>query len=276
MAVKAKITREQFDALPDQIDKSEIYNITEDESADVVLHVTPVGGIALDDTGKLKRALDTERAARKKAEVEVTKYKNDDGEVIDPDAARAALARIAEVGDEKDVETRIAEGIRQREADLTKRHTRDIEKITVERDAARKSAEALLVRSQMSSAINKAGGKESILGPKLKAESRVRVNSDSEFVLEILDDAGNPRSGNGPDGNMTYDERLEELKADEDWGVAFSSTGQTGTGKPNQPGNTKGNPSNLPGSVQRVTRAQVESDDALLTKVGTGEAVITD
>ena len=267
MALKAIIKQEAYDELDDLL-KAEYV-----EDGDVFkLDVTSVGGFALEDVGGLKKTASSERAARKKAEAALDAYKDDDGELLDAADARAAILARSE-GNPEDVDKQIAEAVKLRDADLKKRHAQEMEKITKHRDSVVALVSKTLLSEGALAAISRANGKPALLSSKLLSESRSVENSDGVFVLEILDEAGNPRTGSGPDGNMTFDERLEELKNDEDWGAAFNGSGQSGSGDRNSDNRGGGG-----GGSKSYSRSDVMRDTSgeMLKEIQSGTATFSD
>lgn len=269
MALKAIIDAAGHAALPEAVQAE----YTDSGDGKFKLDVTPVGGLALEDVGGLKRAKESEKTARVEAERKLKAYQNDDGELLDPEAARTAIAAVADGGDDN-VEARIAEAVATRERDLNNKHTKVVEGLTSDRDAAVNQAKSLLIDASASAALGKHKGKSAILMPHIKNRSRVVVDSEGNFTLEVLDDAGTPLSGSGPNGNMTMDEFVGGLREDEDWGVAFEGSGSKGSGSTSA--DTKGTRTSTSQGVERVTRRQAEMEPDIMQKVADGSAVIVD
>lgn len=264
MALKAMIKQDEYDELGDDM-KAEYK-----ESGDgFMLDVTAVGGFALEDVGGLKKTASSERAARKKAEASLDVYKDDEGEFLDADGARDAMKSLAD-GRPDDVEKAVKDAVALRDSDLKKRHGSEMDKITKKYDSVVSKVSKSLIGEGMTTAIAKAGGNHVLLAPKMVSESRMIRNSDGDFVLEILDEAGNPRTGNGPDGNMTFDERLVELKGDTNYGAAFKGSGQSGSGDRNSDNRSSNS------SQKTVSRDAAMHDPALLAKVQNGEMTFSD
>jgi len=208
------------------------------------LNVAPVGGFELANTSSLKKALETERSTAKTTASELEKlqqaYKD-----LDPDAARAALKKIEELGDDADVESKVNSLLEQRQAQLEKKFQTQSEKLTSDLNskvtAAQQEAESLesqlgkvMIENTATAAISSAGGSIPLLLPVIKDLVQMRKSEDGKTREAVVID---PQTGNvrlstksGSAENMTIAELVEELKSSEQFGRAFDGSGASGSG----------------------------------------------
>lgn len=236
MALKAMVTTEEFDALPEDVQKE----YGDDRDGQRALMVTPVAGLELQDVAAIKTSLQKERG-------EVTKLKGQlktfDG--IEPEAARDALSKVKEM-DSWDPDEKLAEHKKRFEAQITTqaesrvkqlmdKHTNEVKALADDNKSLLKQLEETLVDARATAAINTAGGNVKLLLPLIRTQVRVAKNQDTgRFVTEVYGADGNARlSPTGPNTNlMSIDEFVGELKVDTTYAGAFKASGASGTGSP--------------------------------------------
>lgn len=193
------------------------------------LGVTPVNGYALEDVTGLKTALGKERSGREALEKASLKFKD-----IDPDAARDAIAKLAELSeiDPKKEADKLAQtkfdGLKTQ---LEGKHAGEI-KAREERIAKlAKNVSSLLIDSAATAALAEAKGSVDLLLPHIRAASRVKEGDDG-FSVEIVGADGNARisTAAGNTGPMTIKELIAEMKSSEAFGRAFEASGASGSG----------------------------------------------
>lgn len=239
MALAARIGKAVYDTLSDVL-KHE-YKADGDN---FVLDVTSGDGWELANTVNLKSALSKERTDREKFEKELQKWKD-----IDPEAAREALKKVKEFGD-LDPEKKLAEAkkifeqqLEDKYANLQKqldaKHKSEIDGATKKIGSLNTKLQKTMIHEAALRAISDEKGVAELLLPVVTSRARVKEIDNEDYIVEILDDRGNPRisPSSGSTAPMTLGELVKELKSNEKFGRAFDGTGQTGTGA--QPGTTR-------------------------------------
>ena len=240
MALKAVI--DSADAIPQGM--ADYYT---EKDGKFVLAVEPVGGYALEDITGLKNALGTERTRAETLERTVAKFKD-----LDPDKARTALAELEELKklDPTAEADKIANAkFEAAKAQLLEKHGDEINTRDERVNALLGSVDRLVRQSAAVKAIADARGSVDLLLPHVLGHTRV-VEKDGDFVVEVVDRAGNVRIGNSKGDPMDLAGLLAEMRASEVFGRAFDGDGQSGSGKQHdsgapgasQPGNWGGNP----------------------------------
>lgn len=236
MALKARITSEDYEKLPDLL-KAE-YGEKEDY---YVLLVTPFQGedgslLSLEDVGALKKAVAQERRKVKDFEAKAKLY---DG--LDPEEAKAAIAKVKELEDnpgDPDVQKRM-DAIREQ---IEARSKKEIAKVQAQLDEEarqRKLALArldkMVVETETMAALAEA--KPVKLSAAAKAilpfiHSRVRFTQEGEDrSYEIVDEYGEVKITTTPGqvSKMRIDEFVKELKTTE-FDFLFEGSGAAGSG----------------------------------------------
>lgn len=236
MALMALLGKEAFDQLPDVI-KAEYKEITEGDLKDrFMLDVSPVEGHMLDNTDKLKRALQGERTSVSDLKASLKVF---DG--LDVEKAREALGKLDEI-DNWDPEQKLDEHKKAYEQALHKKFEDEskgaIKKLTedLELEGVRgKGMFALLstalVDNSAIRALEQNGGSVELLLPHIKQISRL-TETDGKFAVEIVGADGtvrlSPQQGNT--GPMSVAELVEEMKGSDSFARAFEGSGASGSG----------------------------------------------
>jgi hypothetical protein len=107
-----------------------------------------------------------------------------------------------------------------------------------------------LVTGEAVRAIATHKGVPDLLLPHIAARTKV-IKDGNEFVVRVVDEAGDPR-GNASGGFMTVEDLVKELKAHPTFGRAFESEAPSGSGT--RPGSTTGKPPAQSQSLSPVDR----------------------
>jgi len=238
MALKAQL--ESLDGLDENV--AALYKKQDDET--FVLDVEPANGVELADTQGLKKALESERSAKTKAEKAHKELQSRVGD-LDLETAREAVKKIEELGDDADVESRVSAAIEQRQQQLQTKFENEAKKLRedleAERDNFKTEAETLesqlgevMVRNEAITAINEAGGSVHLLLPLIERSVQMRKNEENgKREVVVLDEkTGNTRlsTSSGSTNNMSIPEFVNELKAKPEFGAAFKPSGSSGGG----------------------------------------------
>lgn len=200
----------------------------DDYDGKFVLDVESSGGLSLEDVSGLKSALGAERSAKESAE-----RKLKDFEGLDPKKARDALAKIKEIGDfdpEKEADKIAAERFKTRETQLIEKHETELAEKEQAVVALNKQLEQVLIDAEASKELSKQGGSVDLLLPHIQRSTRLKKDTDGNYVVEVIDVKGNPRIGDSKGGAMTIGQLVEEMKQSDVFGRAFDANGSSGTG----------------------------------------------
>lgn len=221
MALKSHIDADTHAALP-----SDVQSEYSQEGDGFVLQVEGVNGYALDNVAEIKSALDNERGLTKEMK---QKLKGMEG--LDPDAARAALAKVEEMKDWKP-DDKVAEIIAQKTNALTEKFDTDLKTERERSEGLYGQLTTALVDGTGSAAIAKKGGNVAVLLPHLKAATKL-VENEGKFEVRFVDAKGNELLTKKPNSTdyMGADEYVEKIMMkDENFMPNFEGLGAAGFG----------------------------------------------
>lgn len=218
-----------------------------------VLKVESVGGFALENVDGLKSALGKERTQREKLEKDVVKYKD-----IDPDKAREALAKLAELGTldpAKEADKIANTKFEAAKAQLLEKHGAELTQRDQRIGQLHKTVETLLVDAAATSALAEAKGSVELLLPHVRAHTRVK-EVDGKFSVEVVDKDGNGRIADGKGTPMDIGGLVAEMKKSDTFGRAFEGTGHSGSGAQPNGGSGGGGDTSKLAPVDRINAAR--------------------
>jgi hypothetical protein len=198
-----------------------------------VLDVEPADGFTLENVDGLKSALSAERTAHGQAKAKVKAF---DG--LDPEVARAAIAKVEELKDldpKKDVDRIVEEKVGAQLTQLNDRHQSELtalNKRIARRDALLKKT---LVEDQALKAIVAEKGDPDLLLPHVLPSIQLELEDDDEAdriqpKVKVLDAAGNVRIGDSAGNPMKIEGLVGELKKHDKFSRLFEGDGVEGTG----------------------------------------------
>ena len=199
-----------------------------------VLDVENVGGFALEDVSGLKTALGTERTLHGQTKDRVKAF-----EGIDPQAAKDAIAKVAEFGQldpKKDVDRLVEEKLNAQLGQIRDQHNGDLSK----KDGAIKARDELIEgtfrREAAIKALAESKGDVDLLLPHVLPHVKFELeevddNGRTKLVpkTKIVDGQGNVRIGRDMN-NMSLSELVTEMKSSDKFGRLFEGSGHEGTG----------------------------------------------
>ena len=272
MALKPKVTKAELESLGDDI--AQHYEPVEGKDDLYMLSVTPQGGITLEDTSGLKKALESERKAKRKAESNLERYKIDTGDddepqYMDPEEAARALETVAK-GD-GDTEERIKAAVSAERERLSRSYEREQEKLKSSLNSVSDQYKKTMLKNAGNQGVQKVKGNPRILEPIWMKDAQVVEDENGEFVIDITDENGNSRPGSGPGGRMTPEEYFSELKEDPELAIAFEGGTQTGSGskKPDS------RPSNV-GGQKTISARDSAAISSNVEDIASGKVVVSD
>lgn len=176
-----------------------------------------------EDPAGLKSALQKERDAAKTAQ-RTTKAWADLGKT--PEEIRELLAAQAKA--EEDKATKGGEWDKLK-AQIQQAHQAELAKKDDRIGKLSKAVERRLVDADATAAIAAARGVPQLLLPHVRASVRVIEEEDGEFLVRVVDAAGNPRV-NGKGEFLTIADLVSEMRQSDVFGRAFEATGTSGGG----------------------------------------------
>lgn len=112
---------------------------------------------------------------------------------------------------------------------LTTEFQRKEEEYKKQIESLKSSMEKTLIQRDVTAAIAKHDGIETLLRPHVENNVRLVENDDGTMVARVFDSDGSPMF-NSRGEYMTVDEYVASLREHEDFGVAFRGRGQSGSG----------------------------------------------
>jgi hypothetical protein len=224
MALKVKLTAEEFGKLSDEMKAG--YK----QSGDVYL----LDAEGIDDISALNNALDRLKKEAKDARDQAAKFKD-----VDPERYKTLIAEA----EQRDKEIKEKKGeydsiVKQ----MQDNHKKELEAKDTELKGMRSSLDEHLIGEQANAAIAAAKGEPKLLSPHIKGHTRVvQDDSTKKFIVQVIDDSGNPRV-NSKNQPMTITDLVAEMKADKVFGRAFDAKDGNGGGAP---------PARKPGDAQQ-------------------------
>ena len=213
----------------------------------------------------LKGVVSKERSLRESAEKRVAAFKG-----LDPDVVRETLQRwdaVKDIDPTKEADKLAEQKVKAREAQLVAKHTSDITARDERIAFYKKAVEQSLIRDKAAMAIAEAKGSVKLLMPHVEARTRVKEVDGGRFVVEVLDDDGNPRIKDAKGSMMGVDDLIAEMRGASEFAGAFAGTGNSG-------GGAKGGGS-LPGSgPSKIGRDQAGT--VSIEKIASGEVTVGD
>jgi hypothetical protein len=267
--LKAILTKEQYEALHESV--KEYYKEVGEK---YFLQVTATEGHELADTGGLKSALEKERASSQKSSKELRALKEAFKD-LDPDAAREALAKVAEMAD-WDPENKLKEAKTAYEKQMTEKFEVDRTKLVAKHDKERTDQvteiekitgqlTSVLIDSEATKAITTAKGSIDLLSPIVKSSVRLVVDDNGTRRVSVVGSDGTERLStvSGSTQPMTIAELVEELKLNEKFAPAFDGTGATGSGASSSGSRSAG--------THRITNEEASNIDVYKAKKAAAE-----
>jgi hypothetical protein len=222
--LKAQITPGEYATLSDS-DKA--HYPTADNKGNYTADIQKVGGLALEDVGGLRSAL--EKTRNEKSQF-IDKLKSFEG-LENPDAARDAIAKLEDMKSwtpETEVQARIDAQI----TDLKSKYETDLTAANEKLSIAELGFERYLIEGAASANISKVAPKSlKVLLPHVASQLGV-FEQDGEKVVLVKGSDGNPRITTlaGQTGNMQVAELLDTMSKEDDYATVFPGSGATGSG----------------------------------------------
>jgi len=186
-------------------------------------------GFALENVEGLKSSLGKERTRAETAENKIKKFGD-----MDPDAARAAIAKVAEfegIDPKKEADKLAQVKIDAATTQMAAKHSTEIEAERKKSLGYRDQVQKLLIDNVAIKALEGKKGDVELLLPHVKTQVRLKENDDGSFAVEVVDKDGNAKIGDSQGKPMTVDQLVEEMSKSEKFGRAFEGVGQSGGGQ---------------------------------------------
>lgn len=226
--LKAFISKEEFDALPETIELARDKAFTPTEGGGYRLVAQAAEGYAVEDVAGLRKTLEDrkERQSRTQAELDTLKEKFGD---LDPVAAREALERP--VTDPKpDIEKHVKAATEKLEAEYQKK----LKLAETKSGAYRTQLEQQMIDAEAASVLAKDGTRGSYSLLKHAVRDRVQVEEDESGKLNIVVLGADNKPMYASRGDAVEPARIEDLvksfREDNDLARAFDGTNASGGG----------------------------------------------
>lgn len=213
----------------DEVDESlhgEYRALPDDEG--FVLDVTEVNGFAMENIGGLRTTLQTQKTAIQSNKDRLSLWGD-----LDPKVVKGQLVQLADF-EAADPDAEVSEKVKT----ALKSHTTQFETELAGKDSSikelNKAVEEYLVDATASTALAEAKGEAKLLLPHIKTQCKVVRLEDGTRAVQVLDHNGNARIAisDGQTRDFTISDLVEEMRADDTFGLAFEAQGKSGQGGP--------------------------------------------
>lgn len=200
-----------------------------------------------EDLGALKRALEREKAERRK----YARLAEERG-TVDPEEYKALKAeKEAREREEAEKKGHYDKLLAQKDA----LYAKEREALELERRAALAAVEEYVVDAQATAAIAAHSGIPRLLLPLVKAQLKAVKGEDGKYRVAVLDADGEERRNPKTNAPLSIAELVAEMKADPDLGSAFKSSGATGGGASGAQAGARGGDFSKLSPVEKLNRA---------------------
>jgi len=226
------IYTDDLDAIPESMREHYIA----DGKKGYVLDALAGGGFSIEKVAGLKSALSAARAEAKDATSKVAAFMGDDGELLDASSARAAIDKLAAMGSDADVETKVTAAVQAQVDAMSKKHGKELG-VRDDRVAGltKQISKHILDDALTTSLIDTSDGRTQAINPKVLAaalrDSLKVQEAEGKWEVHVLDDQGNRRisPASGSDDWMSVSELVDEGR-NGDLKPFFRATSVAGTG----------------------------------------------
>lgn len=200
-----------------------------------------------EDLGTLKRALEREKAEKRKW-LRVAEEKG----AVDPEEYKALKAeKEAREREEAEKKGHYDKLLAAKDA----LYAKEREALDAERRAALAAVEEYVVDAQATAAIVGLKGKPKLLLPLVKAQLKAVKGEDGRYRVAVLDADGEERRNPKTNASLSIAELVAEMKADPEFGGAFESSGATGGGASGAQAGARGGDFSKLSPVEKLNRA---------------------
>lgn len=200
-----------------------------------------------EDTVALKNALQAERNANKEYKKKVPELESKLAS-LEADLENATKAGVTD----KDKDAIKAE-IDRVTAQLTDKYNKEINTVKTENETLRSTVNRTIIENEAISALTAAKGKTKVLLPHIQKNLKL-VEQEGKFAVRVVNDKGEEliSKKSGSTDPMSVYEYVESLKSDEEFGLLFEGTNNSGSGA-SRTGGTSGTSGAVPRSIKEVT-----------------------
>lgn len=257
--LKAVLTKEEHEALPDQLLK-DVYAAKGDIfvlNADVESHP---------DLAGLKTTVNTLRQERKKAEDDLEKLRG----LGDPEKARAALAKVQELEEQEAKKAGEWDKLKLQMQERHKQETTDLSQQIKDRDA---EIERLVVDARINEAL--ADPKLGVISPVAifpHVKQRVKAQKENgQWVPLVHDGKGGPVVQDGAGNPMTIPGLIEDMRKNTSFAPLFASRSTGGSGTPPNGSSAGGD-----GGPKKIKKSDAEGLSRNIKEIAAGTVVVED
>ena len=265
MALKALITEEDFNALPEPVQAE----YTQGDDGRYQLDVEGVDGFALEDVGGLKKSLSTERSSRQKLEKQLKQFED-----LDPEEARNALEALQNQPDQKTVEERAKELAEQRTQQFVKKHQQELSTREEQLQSMDKQMRKLLIDNQVNSALDEHGGDKAVLPYFIKQRVDMQKDDSGNYRTVVLNEDGNEEV-DGRGDPVSVSDFIANLAKDQKYGAYFKGSGARGSGADGA-GSDAGGDGRSGRTPKQIPSNDIETISRYRDQIAKGEVEVVD
>jgi len=206
------------------------------EDGGFVLDAQSGGGFSVEKVAGLKSALSAARSEAKDATTKLAAFVGDDGDLLDASSARDAMGKLAALGDNADIESKVSAAVQAQVDAISKKHGKELgvrdERVT---GLTKQISKHILDDALTSALIDTRDGRTQAINPKVLAAAmrdQLRVQeAEGKWEVHVLDDQGNRRisPASGSDAWMNVGEMVDEGR-NGDLKPFFRASSVAGTG----------------------------------------------
>lgn len=202
-----------------------------------VLQAKSVAGYSIDKVDSLKSSLAAEREKSKAAGKALAAFRDADGTLLDAVAARDAVKRMAELGDNADIDAKVRAAVEGKLGQIREKHVGEVRARDERIAKLAKNVEAQLVDQALLRALSDSTGERTaainprVLVSHLRDRVRAVENDKGDWEVHVLDEAGKRliTRKQGSEDFMGVDELADTVRADPGFKPFFAAKTVAGT-----------------------------------------------
>lgn len=234
------------------------------------LKLESLGDMEVADTGALKRALENEREAARKARENLRRYT--EAGIEDPAAAKAAIDKVAEMAD-WDPDKKAEEAREALRTEMARTFGNEKKELETKIGDYRDQLEKILRKDALVSAITRAKGNIALLQPALMPFVQMRESDDGKLVVKVVNEDGSERIGSSDGSAMSIDQLVAEVRGKREFSAAFDGVKKDGVGSSTETvEESKGGGGE--GATRHVKASDREAVNASIEDIAAGKVIV--
>ena len=163
-----------------------------------VLDAQSGGGFSVEKVAGLKSALSAARSEAKDATTKLAAFIGDDGDLLDASSARDAMGKLAALGNDADIESKVSAAVQAQVDAMSQKHGKELsvrdDRVT---GLTKQISKHILDDALTSALIDTSDGRTQAINPKVLSASlrdRLKIQeAEGKWEVHVLDDQGNRR-----------------------------------------------------------------------------------